>query len=226
VLAECAGGGFRTAASAYPNVRKRAERFRAREEQSVAARWGATDHPVRHAFAGRFAIARWLDYWDYNHIGEANLKGMRQPDEQFPADFKESLVGDVATARIKQAATSLNQALAANDPAGAAALFAPDATLVDLTAHLRVTGPRHITKFLAAAQGTLPYTGPEVEVRHVAGSDAGGGYEWKANGVVPRGVNVLELDGQGLITSFESIWDGSRLDDDGLLRLAKAAIER
>jgi hypothetical protein len=36
--------------------------------------------------------------------------------------------------------------------------------------------------------------------------DLGGGYEWKVDGVVPRGVNVLELDGQGLITSFESIW--------------------
>jgi hypothetical protein len=58
------------------------------------------------------------------------------------------------------------------------------------------------------------------------GSDDGGGYEWKTNGVVPRGVNVFRLDDHGLITSFESIWDGSRLDDDDLLRLAKAAIER
>jgi hypothetical protein len=39
-------------------------------------------------------------------------------------------------------------------------------------------------------------------------------------------VNVLTLDGQGLITSFESVWDGSRVDDDALLRLAKAAIQR
>jgi ketosteroid isomerase-like protein len=171
-------------------------------------------------------IARWLDYWDYNHIGEANLKGMRLPDEQFPADFKESLVGDVATARIKQVAASLNQALAANDAARAAALFAPDATFTHLTAHLRITGPRHITTFLAAAQRTLPYMGSGVAVRHVVGSDVGGGYEWKANGVVPRGVNVLQLDDQGLITSFESIWDGSRLDDDALLCLAKASIER
>ena len=51
----------------------------------------------------------------------------------------------------------------------------------------------------------------------MVGLDVGGGYEWKANGVVPRGVNVLEVDGQGLITSFESMWDGSRLGDDGLL---------
>ena len=116
--------------------------------------------------------------------------------------------------------------MAANDAAGAAARFAPDATFVDLTAHLRITGPRHITAFLTGAQGVLPYMGSRVEVRHVVGSDVGGGYEWKANGVVPRGVNVLELDGQGLITSFESMWDGSRLDDDGLLRLARAAIER
>jgi hypothetical protein len=68
--------------------------------------------------------------------------------------------------------------------------------------------------------------GSGVAVRHVVGSDAGGGYGWKANGVVPWGVNVLQLDDQGLITSSELIWDGSRFDDDGLLRLAKAAIER
>jgi hypothetical protein len=73
-------------------------------------------------------------------------------------------------------------------------LFAPDATFTDLTAHLRITGPRRITTSLAAAQGTLPCMGSGVAVRHVVGSDAGGGYEWKANGVVPRGVNVLQLD--------------------------------
>ena len=93
-------------------------------------------------------IARWLDYWDCNHIGAANLEGMKLPDEQFPTDFRESLVGNVAATRIKRAATSLNQALAANDAGGAAALFAPDATFVDLTAHLRITGPCHVTTFL------------------------------------------------------------------------------
>jgi hypothetical protein len=171
-------------------------------------------------------IARWLDYWDYNHIGAANLGGLRLPDDQFPTDFQESLVGEMASVRIKQVAAGLNGALATNEPDRAAALFAPDATYADLTAHVRITGRRHITSFLTGAQGTLPYTGAGVQVRHVVGSDLGGGYEWKANGIVPRGVNVLELDDQGQISNFESVWDGSRLNDDELLRLAAAAIER
>ncbi|MFD9740847.1 nuclear transport factor 2 family protein [Umezawaea sp. NPDC059074] len=171
-------------------------------------------------------IARWIDYWDTNHIGAANLIGFRHADSEFPADFKESVVGDVAADRIKEVAASLNQAFAAGDAAGAAALFSKDATFVDLTAHVHLTGSRHITSFLAAAKGTLPYLGDGTEVRHVVGSAVGGGYEWTATGAVRRGVNVLELDEQGLITRFESIWDGSHLDDDALLRLAKAAIER
>ncbi len=171
-------------------------------------------------------VSRWIDYWDANRIGAANVQGLKQPDDNFPADFGESLVGEVASDRIKQAAADLNRALAAHDAAGAAALFAPDATFTDQTAHVRVAGPRDITSFLDGAQETLPYLGHGVEVRHVAGSDAGGGYEWTAKGVVPRGVNVLKFDDQGLITTFESVWDGSRVDDDALLRLAKAAIQR
>jgi ketosteroid isomerase-like protein len=171
-------------------------------------------------------IARWIDYWDANHIGAANVEGWKVADEQFPSDFGASRVGEVAAPAIVQAANALNAALVAADIATAAALFAPDATFVDLTAHVRVVGPRHIRTFLTGAQGTLPYLGQGVELTHVVGSNAGGGYEWTAKGVVPRGVLVLTLDGRGLITSLEAIWDGSRLDDDALLRLATAAIER
>ena len=171
-------------------------------------------------------IARWIDYWDANHIGSANLEGWRHPQEEFPADFGESHVGEIASARIRQVASSLNQALTAEDATAAAALFAPDATFVDLPGHVRVTGPRHIQSVLAAARGALPYLGHTVQVRHVLGADAGGGYEWTATGALSHGINVLKLDEQGLITSFESMWDGSQADHETLLAIAKAAIER
>jgi limonene-1,2-epoxide hydrolase len=171
-------------------------------------------------------IARWIDYWDANHIGAANLEGWRHPQEQFPADFGESQVGEVASTRIRQVAAHLNEALAAHDATTAAALFAPDATFADLPGHVQVTGPRHIQSFLTRAQGALPYLGHTVEVRHVLGADTGGGYEWTAAGTVKRGINALKLDEYGLITSFESMWDGSQVDDDALLAFAKAAIER
>jgi len=71
-----------------------------------------------------------------------------------------------------------------------------------------------------------PHLGHTVQVRHVLGADAGGGYEWTAAGAVSHGINVLRLDEQGLITSFESMWDGSQADHETLLAIAKAAIER
>jgi hypothetical protein len=171
-------------------------------------------------------IARWIDYWDANHIGATNLEGWRHPQEEFPADFGESKVGETATALIQKIATALDTALAAHDLRSAAALFAPDATFVDLPSHVRVTGPRHILSFLTAAQGTLPYLGHGVGLRHVLGGDLGGGYEWTANGTVKRGITAIKLDDNAKITSLEAMWDGSLLDDDALLALAKAAIER
>jgi hypothetical protein len=148
------------------------------------------------------------------------------PDDQFPPDFKESLVGETAASRIRRVVARLNQALVAGDTAAATALFAPDASFVDLVSHVQVVGTRQIGSFLAGARGLLPYAGAGAAVRHVVGSDAGGGYEWTATGAVPRGVNTLELDEHGRITGFASMWDGARVDDDHLLRLASAAIER
>jgi limonene-1,2-epoxide hydrolase len=171
-------------------------------------------------------IARWIDYWDANHIGAVNLEGARHPQEEFPADFGESKVGETGTALIQKIATTLDTALAAHDVQGAAALFAPDATFTDLPGHIRVTGPRHILSFLTAAQGTLPYLGHGVRIRHILGGDLGGGYEWTANGTVKRGITAIKLDGNGKITGLEAMWDGSLLDDEALLSLAKAAIER
>jgi hypothetical protein len=170
--------------------------------------------------------ARWVDYWDGRHFGIVNLDKSKLSDEDFPPDFKESLVGDTAASRIKRVSARLSEAFAANDFAAAAALFAPAASFVDLVSHVQVIGPRHIGSFLAGARGLLPYTGAGAKVRHVVGSDAGGGYEWTASGAVPRGVNTIELDADGRITAFASMWDGARVTDDHLVRLAAAAVER
>jgi len=91
---------------------------------------------------------------------------------------------------------------------------------------VQVAGTRHIGSFLSNAGTLLPFAGAGTKVRHVVGGAAGGGYEWTATGAVPRGVNTLELDRWGKITSFTSLWDGARVDDDHLLRLAGAAVER
>jgi hypothetical protein len=168
-------------------------------------------------------VSRWIDYWDGRHFGIANLQASKLPDDQFPADFRESTVGETAAPAMKRAVARLNQAFVSGDASG---LFSLDATFTDLVGHVQAVGPRHIGTFLAASGGLLPYARAGAQVRHVVGSATGGGYEWTAPGAVPRGVNTLELDDRGLITRFESMWDGSRVDDDYLLRLASAALER
>jgi hypothetical protein len=167
----------------------------------------------------RGKVSRWVDYWDGRHFGIANLDSDKNPDDQFPSDWRESIVGETASPRIRSVAARLNQTFAPE-------LFAPDATFTDLVSHVQVVGRRSIGTFLAGSRGSLPFVGSGVEVLHVVGSDSGGGYEWTAPGAVPRGVNTLELDRNGLITRFESIWDGARASDDQLLRLASAALER
>jgi hypothetical protein len=58
----------------------------------------------------------------------------------------------------------------------------------------------------------LPYA--HASIRHIVGTDNGGGYEWHAEGqAVPRGAAALELSQDGKITKFTAVWDGSRLDD-------------
>jgi hypothetical protein len=167
---------------------------------------------------------RWIDYWDSRPFGVANRDALAVPADQFPTDFRESLVGERAPSRITQAATKLNRALATGDTAGAVALFTPDASFVDLPSHIRIEGPHQITAFLTGARGLLPYTGSGVTVRHVLGSNEGGGYEWVATGPVPRGINALELDDRGRIAAFTSAWDAGLVTDDLLVRLAAAAI--
>ncbi|MFD4674508.1 hypothetical protein ACFWNN_32630 [Lentzea sp. NPDC058450] len=168
-------------------------------------------------------ITRWVDYWDGRHFGTDNLNGSKLPDDQFPRDFKESLSGETAASTMRRVSDRLNTLLRNGE--SAASLFAYDAVFEDVSAHLQIIGPRSISAYLTSATGLLPYTGNGVAVRHVAGSAAGGGYEWTATGRVPRGLNALELDEQGKITRLTAVWDGTRVDDQTLISLAQKAIE-
>ncbi|MEU3982312.1 hypothetical protein AB0F77_19780 [Streptomyces sp. NPDC026672] len=173
----------------------------------------------------RGKIARWVDYWDGRHFGTANLDASRLPADEFPQDWMESTVGEGAAPVIRQVSARLAAALQAGDGEGAAALFASDAVFEDMTAHLQILGPRSIGAFLTAAADVLPYAGRGTRVRHVVGGALGGGYEWAAAGPVPRGLNALELDVHGRITRLTAVWDGTLVDDDTLLTMARRAIE-
>src|SRR5262249_8538633 len=80
------------------------------------------------SFDERGKIIRWMDYWDGHSSGAKNTIGPK-----YPTDFHDD-VGN-ATGRIADTASKLQQAFAAGDAQGAAALFSSDAVYEDMALH-------------------------------------------------------------------------------------------
>lgn len=168
-------------------------------------------------------IARIIDYWDGRHSGAA--AEMRVAADEFPATFGEESLGERAAPEMRRLARRLNEALSASHAAGAVDLFAPDATLQDFALRVELRGRRAIGRYLERAVETLPH-GPGARIRHVVGGRRGGGYEWvNADGPVGRGIIALGVDEAGLISQFSTVWDGSLIDDEALVRRASLALE-
>jgi len=105
-------------------------------------------------------------------------------------------------------------------------LFSTDAVYEDVPAHIQITSRSSIQAYLTKAAVILPYAGHGTGVRHVLGSDSGGGYEWTvASGPVPRGITALELDPWGKIERFTATWNGAYAGDSLLTEFAAKAIE-
>ena len=171
-------------------------------------------------------ITRWVDYWDSRNFGSAAAAKLRTPADKFPQTLAEDTVDNHASDAVDTAARKLNDALAHNDAEAAAKLFSYDATFEDMTLRTTVQGQAAITRYLQRALPDLPY-GPGTSVRHVVGSDQGGGYEWKADGkAVPRGATALELDKNGKITRLTAVWDGSLLSDEAMASLTALSIDK
>jgi hypothetical protein len=179
-------------------------------------------------------ILRQVDYSDGRHFGADAISRLSQaipgqfrtPVGSFPPDLGEKAAGETASPLMRDTCASLSTAFSGADFTGAAAMFAPDAVLEDLTLHTQIVGRRAITGFLQDSLALLPY-GAETRLRHVVGSNRGGGYEWVADGGdVRNGIVALEIGEDSLITRLTTMWDGSLLDDDELIVLLKHTIER
>ncbi|MBL7255921.1 nuclear transport factor 2 family protein [Paractinoplanes lichenicola] len=164
-------------------------------------------------------IVRWIDYWDARNFGAAQAAGMRTPPEQYP-DLYAALPARTPT-RIDEVAAALHESLATGEPA---ALFAAEAVFEDLTLRTTIRGHAAIGRYFSRAAKSLPY-GPGAQLRHVVGTDLGGGYEWQSTGPVPRGVTALELTPDAAIDRMTTVWDGALLPDDALLALAACAVD-
>src|SRR6516162_8122554 len=169
-------------------------------------------------------IVRMVDYWDGRGFGAQLAASLRVPADAYPHDLGSSTVtsrpGPVATA-----AQELTAAFAAGDADRAGELFSYDAVFEDMALRAQLRGQAAIVRYLRRALPGLPYA--RASVRHVAGAGRGGGYEWRADGQpVPAGAAALELSGDGKITKFTVVWDGSLLDDQAITALAAAAADR
>ncbi len=172
-------------------------------------------------FDDKGRIVRWIDYWD----GRSSQR-KTQIAASYPTDFHDNVVS--ASPKIVRAAEALQKAFAAGDGAAATALFSFDAVYEDMAAHTRVLGQLQIGRYLARALPHVPY-GPGASVAHVVGGDKGGGYEWHAAPAAApmrRGNTELELDADGKITRFVTVYDSGLLSDEeyrGLVLLAGEA---
>lgn len=169
-------------------------------------------------------IVRFVDYWDGRHFGAERAAHMRTPAAGFPSDLGESRVSTSAGRMMTDTVDRLAAALAAGSPASAAAVFTDDAVFEDWALHTQLAGRRAIERYLERTGGELPYA-RDVTVAHVVGSDAGGGYEWRAETAVRNGVVALELDAAGLISRLTTVWDASRLPDDEVRRMTLWSVE-
>jgi ketosteroid isomerase-like protein len=169
-------------------------------------------------------VVRWVDYWDGRGFGTKQARSMRVPADSYPHDLGAGTVADRA-GKISAAARELAGAFTAGDADRAGELFSYDAVFEDMALRSQIRGQAAITRYLKRALPSLPYA--RASVRHVVGNDIGGGYEWHAPGqAVPRGAAALELSGDGKITKFTAVWDGSLLDDPSITALAAHAVDR
>jgi hypothetical protein len=66
-----------------------------------------------------------------------------------------------------------------------------------------------------------------MQIRHVVGSDQGGGYEWTGGTAtaVKFGVTALVLDSKGAITKMSTVYDGENIETTGIKALAMLGVE-
>ncbi|KAM0435842.1 hypothetical protein ACHAPT_002733 [Fusarium lateritium] len=168
-------------------------------------------------------VVRQVDYWDGRR---APLAETRVPESQYPTGFGEEAVQRAPNPVLQGIVNELHAALSTGNSSAAAALFDSDAVWEDRTTRTLLDGRLTIGRYLARAFSSLPY-GVGATVRHVVGSEQGGGYEWigGAGAAARHGMTALKLNKDGLITWVSAFWDASYASDATIATLVGLAIE-
>lgn len=171
-------------------------------------------------------VVRWIDYWDGRSFGAETAAKMRTPPDKFPTNFDYDAASEGASTKIKDVSQKLAAAFADVDANGAGALFTNDAIYTDRALRTVILGKQAIGKYLARVLATVPY-GKGAKLRHVVGSDQGGGYEWTNDAAsVKRGVVAIDLDDTGRIERLSTTWDNGVMSDEELKTLVLLAVEK
>jgi len=165
-------------------------------------------------------IVRWVDYWDSRSFNTDLFFKLKTSKENFPTDFKESVVGENASKKMIYLCTQLQNAFSNNNAQAIADLFSYDAAYEDMSLRTQLLGKTEIIKYLTKALPKMPF-GKGSKLRHVLGNDLGGGFEWIGSAItqVKTGITAIELDDKGLITRLTIVYDSRNLDDKKLLNL-------
>ena len=157
-------------------------------------------------------VVRWIDYWDSSSYDSNLYHKLRTPEDKFPTDFKESTLTPTASERIQEVAVKLQNALHKGDAQAAAALFTQDAVFEDRAVRTQIRGQAAIQRYFDRIHSVAPFAKGS-KLRHVVGSDLGGGFEWygAASTPVKTGITTLTLDKSGKIIRAASMYDGRLL---------------
>ncbi|UPK97116.1 hypothetical protein LCI18_008051 [Fusarium solani-melongenae] len=168
-------------------------------------------------------VVRQTDYWDGRR---APLAETRVPESQYPTSFGESDVQRARNPVLQGIVSELHAGLSTGNGSATAALFDVDAVWEDRTTRTLLDGRLAIERYLARAFASLPY-GIGATVRHVVGSEQGGGYEWigAPGAAAHHGMTALKLNKAGLITWISPVWDASYASDVAIATLLRFSIE-
>lgn len=168
-------------------------------------------------------ITRWADYWD-----SATYEGKRfEKLKRTPTDPPLALRSKPASTstRIRDVSSKLVETLSSGDTEGAAALFSYDGVFEDRSLNTKIVGRPALNRYLARVNHKSPF-GRGVQLGHVVGGDAGGGFEWASpSSPVKTGAAALSINADGKITRVSIVYDSRNFSATSRNELAALTVE-
>ena len=159
-------------------------------------------------------IIRWADYWDGSSYPIDGFNKILMPPEKFNKDYLEGKIDQRASDEIVGISEAFANALSTGSQDKFDALFSYGVVFEDAALRTRIVGEPAVLAYLKRSIEKVPY-GKGVSIRHIAGGERGGGFEWTSSGQtgVKIGVAALTLNDAGKIERVTMMYNGRRLSE-------------